>query len=204
MRAYTDRIGMTLALLLTGGYVGTAHAAEVPAVDGGITIRAGARHDTMRMCVATGADAPIGPAADISLYGELGLTRSLALGYTLPVFRPLLFAGAFGMLQFEPDLALLLRLEGDGTRDWVVGPMLGASLHYGPDSGSSMAEQGPSYFAWGPLMGLYGGIRWLRPERRHELELGLSPYASHLVSEATDGWVMGAMVGLKVAWADGG
>jgi hypothetical protein len=148
----------------------------------GLRLSAGGRFDNVRKCVASSPGTKGGPAADVSAIAEVGLTDTLSLVFNLPVMRPILFATAFKMLQFEPDVTLILRRERTGTTDLVFGPSLGLSLHYGPDYTSENSGSGrkPSFFALGPMIGLYIGLDFRRPQGAYDLQLGVRPYVTPL------------------------
>lgn len=148
----------------------------------GPKIRAGGRFDNIRMCVASPAGAKGGPAADISLSSEIGLKDTVSLDIDLPIFRPLMFAGAFQMLQFEPSVTLKFRKIGNGRMDLVGGPTLGISLHYGPDYKSASSGDGrtDSFFAMGPILGGYVGLDFKKPGKKFNFQLGLTPYVEPL------------------------
>jgi len=126
----------------------------------GVKIRAGGRFDNVRRCVATSKDTPGGPAADISAFVEFPVGDGKALQVDLPIMRPILFAVAFDMLQFEPSATLKFRDADGGNVDWVLGPTLGVSLHYGPDYHSDL--DGRHFFAIGPIIGGYFGLDFPR------------------------------------------
>jgi hypothetical protein len=178
-----------------------ASAQEIPSenkVAFGIKIRAGGRHDDVRMCVATPAGSKLGPAMDVSFVTEFGLSDDLVLSLNVPVLRPLLFATKFDMLQFEPDVTLKFVVRQGESRDLVAGPSLGVSLHYGPDfrSESDGDLRGPSFFALGPRVGAYLGVNFKRPKESFDFQLGFSPYLTPLFSvndpESHRGRVLGA------------
>ncbi len=148
----------------------------------GMKIRAGGRFDNVRMCVASPAGAKGGPAADISAFAEVPLSDKLGLDIDLPVFRPLLFAAAFKMLQFEPTVTLKFRVQDKGRIDGIFGPTLGVSLHYGPDYNSATAkdERTASFFAMGPMIGGYAGMDFKKPGSKFNFQLGLTPYVTPL------------------------
>ena len=150
----------------------------------GFKIRAGGRYDDVRMCVATPAGTKIGPAMDVSFVTEWVLRDNLILSLNLPVFRPILFATKFHMLQFEPDLTLKFVRKQSDQIDLVAGPSLGFSLHYGPDYRSEPDGdlRGPSFFALGPRVGAYFGMNFNRPNEEFDFQLGLSPYVTPLFS----------------------
>ncbi len=145
-------------------------------------IRAGGRFDNIRMCAASPAGSKGGMAADISLSTEIGLSKTVSLEIDLPVFRPIMFGAAFKMLQFEPSVSLRFRKISTGSVDLIGGPVLGISLHYGPDYNSSSSGSGrtESFFAMGPILGGYFGLDFKRPCRPFNFQLGLTPYVEPL------------------------
>jgi hypothetical protein len=166
----------------------------------GIKLRAGGRYDDVRMCVASPAGAKGGPALEISLFGEFGVSENTAIAVNVPIMRPILFGAAFEMLQFEPEVALLFRIEREGSVDVILGPSLGITLHYGPDykSESSGDERRDSFFAMGPRIGGYIGLDFKRPGKTFNFQLGLSPYVVPLFSiddsENHNGVVVGGIL----------
>lgn len=151
----------------------------------GLKIRIGGRFDNVRMCVASPAGTKGGVAADISMFAEFPVSNNEALlHFDLPLMRPILFAFAFRMLQFEPMVTLKYSDRSNKKVGWVAGPALGFSLHYGPDYNSE--ESGPgrteSFFALGPIFGGYAGLDFRRPEQGFNFQLGLSPYITPLYS----------------------
>lgn len=144
----------------------------------GVKVRAGGRFDNVRMCVASPAGAKGGPAMDVSLFAEIGVAEDIAIEVDVPFVRPLLFATAFRMLQFEPSVALKFYRHTSGSVDLVAGPVVGVSLHYGPDYESEPKGDGrrPSFFAIGPTVGGYFGLDFTRPGKTFNFQLGLTPY----------------------------
>ncbi len=203
------RLVQLTALAAILGLPTVAQAYDTPDAAYGVAIRMGGRFDNMRMCVATPEGFKAGPMADISLYTELGLSDRAALNFTLPIFRPVMFAAAFRMLQFEPDFALLFRAGGSDSASWVVGPTAGVSLHFGPDNLSSAANRGIEFFAWGPVGGLYAGRAVDRPDKDMDLEYGLGLNATPMFAEhdlwpghePIDGIVVAGYLSMKLAWA---
>lgn len=177
-----------------------ASAQSADAVIFGVKVQAGGRWDKVRMCVATDAGSPGGPAVDVSFFTELGVLDNTSVVIDVPVMRPILFAAAFDMLQFEPDVALHFRQETDGDVDWILGPTLGLVFHYGPDYQSEDSGEGrtPSFFAMGPRVGVYAGADFPRPGELFNFQLGLHPYVSALVGiadpEDHKGMVYGGML----------
>lgn len=150
----------------------------------GPRLRAGGRYDDVRMCVASPAGTKGGPAADISLFLQVPVGAQWSLDLDLPVMRPLLFAGAFQMLQFEPSVSLRYRHDRRGKVDPIFGPTLGLSLNYGPDYTSAATGDGrePSFFSLGLLLGAYAGLDFTRPQKRFNVQLGVTGYVIPLFS----------------------
>ena len=170
----------------------------------GLRVRAGGRYDNVRMCVASSAGFPGGPAMDVTGFMELGLSPELALVVDLPLLRPLLFGASFEMLQFEPEAGLLFRRPASANKSWIFGPTLGISFHYGPDyhSESSGEGRGPSFFAMGPRVGGYLGLSFERPGKSFDWEIGLHPFVTALFSvddvEDHRGVVIGGTLDLQL------
>jgi hypothetical protein len=166
----------------------------------GIKVRAGGRYDDVRMCVGSPPGVKGGPAMDVSLFAEMPVGDGAAVEVDLPFFRPIMFAAAFGMLQFEPSATLKLRAAGGDNVDLIAGPSLGISLHYGPDfeSDKSGEDRGASFFALGPTIGGYIGMDFPRPNERFNFQLGLTPYVTPLFgvkdSEDHKGIVIGGLL----------
>ena len=148
----------------------------------GIKVSVGGRYDDVRMCVASPAGARGGPALDVSFFTEIGIKQDVSVIVNVPVFRPVLFAAAFRMLQFEPDVTLAFRQDAGERIDLVVGPSIGFVLHYGPGFESERSGPGrtPSFFAMGPRIGAYLGLDFHREDSRFNFQLGIQPYASPL------------------------
>ncbi|MCK9524192.1 MAG: hypothetical protein M0R76_14285 [Proteobacteria bacterium] len=149
----------------------------------GFKLRAGGRFDNVRMCIGSPPGVKGGPAMDVSLYVEFALDDDISLAVDLPVMRPIMFAFAFQMLQFEPQLTLLFRHRVGGNVDFVGGPSIGVSLHYGPDyhSARSGRDRGKSFFAAGPMFGGYMGFDFKRPQKNFHYQLGLAPYLAPML-----------------------
>ena len=190
--------GGSLLLTMWAGAL-AAGSAENPNLFG-LKIRIGGRFDNVRMCVASPAGAKGGIAADISAFANVPVGDAAAVHIDLPIMRPILFAFAFKMLQFEPTVALTFSDKSDSRTGWVAGPVLGASLHYGPDYRSEASGSGrtDSFFAMGPIVGAYAGLDFRRPGEKFNFQLGLSPYVTPLfgVSDPQDhrGVVVGGLL----------
>jgi hypothetical protein len=148
----------------------------------GIKIRIGGRYDNVRKCVASKTGTKGGIAADISGFADFPVGTGTSVHIDIPVMRPILFAFAFHMLQFEPTVALKFYDKTSNKIGWVAGPALGVSLHYGPDYKSEASGPGrtPSFFAVGPIVGAYAGLDFRRPGEAFNFQLGLSPYITPL------------------------
>jgi hypothetical protein len=165
-----------------------AHAAPLVTTRGadawryGVKLSAGGRYDNVRMCIASDPGVKGGPALDLSLFSEFSIGEGKRIGFNLPVLRPVLFATAFKMLQFEPQAGFFFDGPRRGSWQTVMGGTVGLSLHYGPDfrSPRKEAERGPDFFAMGPMVGVYLGAEWQRPERAFNWEFGLQPYVTTL------------------------
>jgi hypothetical protein len=175
-------LGLVLGLALPASAAEGDGTSDPRATIFGIAIRAGGRFDNVRKCVASPTGTKGGPAADISVFAEIAVSDTASVHINLPLMRPILFAAAFKMLQFEPEVQLLFRKVTDGKVDFVAGPSLGISLHYGPDYTSERSGSGrkPSFFAMGPQIGGYFGLDFKRPDERFNFQLGLSPFVTPL------------------------
>ncbi len=192
-----------VAILLTATIWNADAEAQTPG-DGevvlGVQLRIGGRYDNVRMCVASPAGSQGGPAADISFFVEVGLTETMSIAVNIPVFRPVLFGAAFGMLQLEPDVTLRFRVPREGRADFIYGPSLGLSLHYGRSYHSGLGDEarGPSFFAAGPVFGFYLGADFVRPDERFNFQLGFRPYITPLIptgeADVDTGIVVGGTV----------
>ena len=173
----------------------------------GFKLRFGGRYDDIRMCVASDAGAKGGIAMDVSLFMDFGIAEDWSMHVDLPVVRPILFATAFKMLQFEPSVSFNRRIRTGSSIDVIVGPTVGMSLHYGPDykSKQSGPERGPSFFAIGPTLGGFFGLDFTRPDEAFNFRLGLTPYVTPLFSigdpDNHQGWVAGGLLDGAFRWS---
>ncbi len=148
----------------------------------GIKFRAGGRYDNVRMCVASPPETKGGIAADISIFMEFKLSPKSVAHIDIPIFRPILFGFAFEMLQFEPTATLKYRKFLSSKTDLKAGPLLGVSLHYGPDYNSEAKgiKRTESFFAMGPIIGAYFGFEFKNASKKRSFEIGITPYAEAL------------------------
>jgi hypothetical protein len=95
---------------------------------------------------------------------------------------------------------LIFRVDGGNIFDFVAGPSLGFSLHYGPDwhSETDGPSRSPSFFAIGPRVGAYAGFDFKRPGELFNFQLGIHPYFEPLwgIGDAQNhqGFVVGGML----------
>ncbi len=182
-RGTSALLAAALAALLAPAPAAAQEAsATSDAIIVGVKLRVGGRFDNVRMCVASPPGAKGGLAADISFFTELAADDETTVEIDVPVMRPILFGAAFRMLQFEPSVIVKFRRESEGRVEFVGGPVLGLSLHYGPDyeSDSKGEDRGPSFFALGPTVGGYLGLDFKRPGETYNFQLGLTPYVTPL------------------------
>ncbi len=186
---YQKAIAMKNTLLLTMLFLLTVGVSLCAAANSdsqiGIKIRMGGRFDNVRKCVASQPGTKGGIAADISLFAETPLSEKASLHVDLPVMRPILFALAFKMLQFEPSVSWRFTNTNPDTKNgFTYGPMLGFSLHYGPDytydAKPDTAKH--AFFALGPTIGGYAGYTFSRSSGQPRFSLGVSPYVTPLFS----------------------
>ena len=194
-------VGALTALLLLTAAAAPAYASGSPSLlVFGIQVSIGGRYDDVRLCVASGKDVPGGMSADVSFFAEVGVAQDISLLFNIPVMRPILFATAFDMLQFEPDVTLNFRVDGGGTFDFIAGPSLGFSLNYGPDWHSETSGPGrtSSFFSMGPRIGGTIGFDFKRPGQLFDFQLGLHPYFAPLWGisdpQSHQGFVVGGML----------
>lgn len=162
----------------------------------GIKVMFGGRYDNMRMCVASDSGVKGGIIADVMLLTRFKLNSNTAVVFELPVMRPILFVAAFKMLQLEPQFTLEFTREINDNVEFVFGPGIGLSLHYGPDYHSEKNNRGASFFAAGPLIsGLFGfNFNGSNGKRR---TIGLRPFYIPLFSgksSLSPGTVLGGVI----------
>ncbi|MBD3422771.1 MAG: hypothetical protein GF398_21880 [Chitinivibrionales bacterium] len=198
MRGYPGVKAAIFAAVVLAVFVGRTSAQEPTRF--GLKLRFGGRFDNVRMCVASSPGTKGGIAADISAFTEMPIGDQAIVHVDLPLMRPILFALAFKMLQFEPSVTMKFSPGVSNDRQWQFGPILGVSMHYGPDYTSEQSEpqRKESFFAAGPILGGYGGVRFLRPDKTFDFELGASPYVTALFStdnvHGRNGVVIGGLI----------
>ncbi|MCF8380994.1 MAG: hypothetical protein K9H49_15575 [Bacteroidales bacterium] len=151
------------AILIISIFIGMSQALSGQAHDlsknsHALLFMAGGRYDNLRMCVGSPAGVKGGPMADVMFITKHKLNESYSLTFNLPVMRPILFGMAFKMLQFEPEITLKYNLLVSEKIDFVSGPGVGISFHYGPDYLSDLTNRGPSFFAMGPFLSWQTGF----------------------------------------------
>jgi hypothetical protein len=181
-----NRLFLTVIIAFT-----VCSAAGTSGFSAGVHLMAGVRYDDMRMCVSTPAGVKGGPVGDVMFDLRRRLNERSAVALNLPVMRPLLFAAAFQMLQFEPALTYEYRF-GSGQRRAVAGPGIGMSFHYGPDFNSNLENRGEDFFAAGPIVNLLMGIEFEKSPASRTIA-GLRLFYSPLFSpQRRPGTVLGA------------
>lgn len=159
-----------------------------------VNVLGGGRYDNLRMCVASPAGVPGGPVADVMAGFYYQKKENLAFGFKLPVFRPLLFAAAFKMLQFEPEFVLDYGVKLSEKVQLALVSGLGVSLHYGPDYHSERSGTGRTedFFSAGPMISQLVGIKWINRKGKQGL-IGLRFFYTPLFSQDRGvGTVLGA------------
>jgi hypothetical protein len=126
----------------------------------GFGIMFGGRYDDLRMCVASPAGVKGGMIADITFNTRIRLSDACDMTVKLPVMRPLLFAFAFQMLQFEPEVTFDFKFAPAEAVTFSGGFGIGLSLHYGPDYTSDMEHRGEDFFAMGPYVSGYFALQF--------------------------------------------
>lgn len=158
----------------------------------GFNFMLGGRYDNLRMCVASPAGAKGGPIADVMFNIRTHFENGTSLGLKLPVMRPILFAAAFSMLQFEPEFTLEFRKEYKTGTAFVFGPGLGISLHFGPDYKTEKTASDPvSFSAGGPFFSFLSGIQKERTSGHRQIFGIRTFYAPLFTDERSPGTVFG-------------
>ena len=156
----------------------------------GFKLMAGGRYDNMRMCVASPAGAKGGPVADVLLFMRFKLSPHFGLSISIPVFRPIFFGAAFGMLQYESDVALEWSFPVSQSVDFVTGPGIGISYHYGPDYTVGKNDVNPEkFFALGPMISYYAAFDFRWP-KNHATRVGIHLYHISLFRTDESGYGM--------------
>lgn len=150
---------LVTSILLLLSMLSFAQSVKVLESKYGLLFMAGARYDDVRRCVATSPGTKGGPMADIMLTRVFQLSESKSLRVNLPVMRPILFAVAFKMLQFEPEANLFLSSNAAEHKRLFLSPGLGFSLNYGPDYMSDNGVDAEKFFSYGPTFSLQAGLR---------------------------------------------
>jgi hypothetical protein len=162
----------------------------------------GGRYDDLRMCVASPAGAKGGPVAEFAGLGlRLRPSAALSVDANIPLGRALLFAIAFQMLQWEPDIAVNFHLGIDERSEVIIGPALGAAFHFGPDYRSDLdTKPRRDFFAIAPKVSvLLGYGKWLSSGTTERI-IGVRPFFEYFFGQNDRrGVTIGAM--LEFQWA---
>ena len=141
----------------------------------GFKIMGGGRYDDLRMCVGSPAGVKGGPVGDIKLFMKFRMSLDWSMTVTIPVFRPILFGAGFKMLQYESDVAMEYKIKMSPKTDFVTGPGIGLSYHYGPDYNSERSgdKRTDSFFALGPMISYYAAFDFKAP-KHYATRLGIN------------------------------
>ncbi len=131
----------------------------------GVLLLAGGRYDNFRRCAATPAGTKGGPIADVMFITRYKLNENHSIVFDLPVMRPLLFGFAFKMLQFEPEFTFEYQKLLNEKLNFITGPGIGLSFHYGPDYKSELKDLKNSFFALGPFFSWNTGLVFKRDSK---------------------------------------
>ena len=138
---------------------------------------------------------PCTPKSSVSV---VTTAASLRLGTAWSTTDPVSETYCVGFsAAFEPTVRLTFDRSIGVATDLVVGPVLGLSLHYGPDyeSDSDGEARGRSFWALGPILGGYFVVDFVRPGELFNFQLGLTPYVTPLFSVADPDEHKGLVVG---------
>ncbi len=166
-------------------------------VEIGAKVMFGGRYDDVRMCVASDASVKGGIIADIMFLTRFPLSETKKISLEIPLMRPIIFATAFEMLQFEPQVTLELKKELKSSNAVIAGPGLGMSFHYGPDYKSDKdLNRGEPFWAIGPMISATIGIANFN-DSGNEKRIGIRAFYIPLFEtsgEKRKGNVLGAVV----------
>lgn len=170
-------------------------AEESRSIGFGLHFTGGFRYDDVRMCVGSDAGVKGGPIMDLYVDIRIPSGDKGTFIVNIPVLRPILFAAAFDMLQFEPQVSYEYRTGEKDKTSLVFGGGLGIVFHYGPDYKSSSEDRGESFFAMGPLFSGFAGIQF--PTDYGNWMPGIKAFYSPLFSpDYKTGQVLGGAVEL--------
>lgn len=185
-----------MGILVTCLFIFSVFSDDTKTVSVGIKVMFGGRYDNMRMCVASDSGVKGGIIADVMLLTRFKLNTNTSLTFELPVMRPILFAAAFKMLQFEPQFTFEFTKKIHNDVHVIFGPGLGISFHYGPDYHSDKKNRGDSFFAAGPLVSGLCGLEF-NSSKDKKRRLGLRAFYIPLFSgksTLSPGTVLGGVI----------
>lgn len=165
------KISLLIIIFLISGFLSTLSADDDVTFSAdkerafGFKMMMGGRYDDMRMCVASPAGAKGGAVGDIKFFMKFRMSLDWSMTVTIPVFRPILFGAAFQVLQYESDVAMEYKMKVSPKVDFLTGPGIGLSYHYGPDykSGTGNART-DDFFALGPMVSYYAAFDFKWPK----------------------------------------
>ncbi|MBN2544124.1 hypothetical protein JXI42_14785 [bacterium] len=189
MKLVKHRI-LLLIIVLFNVAIYNIHAEENWTI--GVNFMLGGRYDDLRMCVGSPPGAKGGPIADIMVNFKYQVDQEFALVFNLPVMRPILFATAFDMLQFEPEVTFEFKKAIKDDLDFLIGPGVGLSLHYGPDYESDVDEnRGESFFAAGPFISSLFAFNFQNSAEKDRIVGARAFYVPLFSKERAPGTVLG-------------
>lgn len=147
-----------IAIVLFVVAVTVTYAQEREGVSFGIHVLGGGRYDNVRMCVGSPAGVPGGPIGEVYFDAKVPVDGGGTVVFNIPVFRPIVFAAAFQMVQIEPLVTYEYRFGGESGSTPVLAGGGGVVFHYGPDYNSSAENRGESFFSIGPVVHGFAGL----------------------------------------------
>lgn len=155
------------------------YAQEENKVSYGFSLLAGGRYDNVRMCVASPAGVPGGPIGEVYFDIRVPVSDSSAVLFNIPLFRPIVFAAAFNMLQLEPSIMYEHSFKRDKGAIPVLAGGVGVILHYGSDYHSSLESASEPFFSIGPLVNTFFGLALANTN----LTIGVKGFFSPLITK---------------------
>ncbi len=162
----------------------------------GFLVMGGARYDNVRMCAGSPAGVKGGPIGDVMLSINHSFNEKNSVVFNIPVMRPILFAAAHNMLQFEPEAIYEMHKILSDKKDFIHGPGVGFSANYGPDYKSSTENPTESFFAIGPIVNYQIGLEF---KAKHSHTIALKTFYTPLFS--FDGHDNGHVVGSVIQYS---
>jgi hypothetical protein len=163
----------------------------------------GGRYDDLRMCVASPAGAKGGIIAEfISFNVNLRPNRRASLDINIPIGRALLFATAFQMLQWSPDITTNFHIQLKQKLELLIGSSFGLAFHYGPDFKTDKDDPNRvDFFAMGPKFSILIALAPWNPHRRFQWKIGVRTFFEYFKGESNrKGLSVGAILESYFLW----